>query len=479
MRNGAALAVDASSVAGFARKDLVMNKSNGIVVIVCILFLGAALGPMAWVRAGSVPTRPNIILIMADDLGYGDLSCYSSKTIETPHLDALAREGLSFQDYHANGPVCSPTRAALMTGRYQQRSQHEGVIFANGPSRETGLALSEITVAEVLQAAGYRTAAIGKWHLGYHVEFNPVRHGFDLFRGYVSGNVDYHSHIDGAGIEDWWRNEQKEPDAGYVTDLLSDYAVQFIEENKGNPFFLYVAHEAPHFPYQGRNDKAGRTPGHPHPQLGHRLDRQGAYREMIEAMDEGIGRLIKTVRESGLEQQTLILFCSDNGATQEGSNGVLRGFKGSLWEGGHRVPAIAWWPGRIPPGTVSAETVLSMDLFPTLAAIAVAEVPGDLNLDGLDISPVLFEGRPLPERWLFWRYRSQKAARRGQWKLLISRQKKTEQADVYLFDLTRDRAEQHNLASQEPDRVRRMRHRLEAWEKTLPQQYDEILQTKQ
>lgn len=456
-----------------------MLKQHTLPFLLGVFLFILAPAQNAWALTGRGAHRPNIILIMADDLGYGDLGCFGRRDIETPHVDALARQGLTFTDYHANGPVCSPTRAALMTGRYPQRSRHEGVIFANGPARATGLALSETTLAEVLKGAGYRTAVIGKWHLGYHVEFNPIKQGFDLFRGYVSGNVDYHSHIDGAGIEDWWHNEQKEPDAGYVTDLLSNYAVRFIQDNRGNPFFLYVAHEAPHFPYQGRNDRADRVPGNPNPQVGSRKDRKGAYKEMIEAMDEGIGRIVKTVRDSGLERETLIVFCSDNGATKEGSNGTLRGFKGSLWEGGLRVPAVAWWPGRIKPGTVTHETVMSMDLFPTLAAVAGVEVPAGLVLDGIDVSSVLFTGKPLPNRWLFWRYRSQKAVRQGQWKLVIARQKKTNQEDVCLFNLGHDRTEQHNLAAQEPDRVRRMHRRLEAWEETLPQQYDQIFHAKQ
>ncbi len=455
-----------------------MIKPYTIRVFLGILLFSLSSAQNAGALTGRGTRRPNIILIMADDLGYGDVGCFGSRDIETPHVDALARQGLVCTDYHANGPVCSPTRAALMTGRYQQRSRHEGVIYANGPARETGLALSETTLAEVLLKAGYRTAVVGKWHLGYNVAFNPTKQGFGLFRGYVSGNVDYHSHIDGAGIEDWWHNEKKEPDIGYVTDLLSDYAVRFIKTNKDSPFFLYIAHEAPHFPYQGRNDRADRVPGNPNPPLGSRQDRKGAYQEMIEAMDEGIGRIVGTVRDSGLTQDTLIFFCSDNGATREGSNGALRGFKGSLWEGGHRVPAVACWPGRIKPGAVTHETVMSMDLFPTLAAVAGAQVPADLGLDGIDMSSVLFQGKSLPKRWLFWRYRTQKAVRWEGWKLLISQPKQNEPEELLLFNLAHDRAEKKNLASLESERVNTMRRRLQAWEETLPEQYDAILRAK-
>ncbi|NQT02271.1 MAG: sulfatase-like hydrolase/transferase [Planctomycetes bacterium] len=201
--------------------------------------------------SGATAERPNIILIMADDLGYGDIGCYGSKKIRTPNIDALARGGLRFTDYHSNCPVCSPTRAALLTGRYQQRCGIEGVVTA-AKHRHTGMALEEVTFAEVLKRRGYATGIFGKWHVGYNVEFNPAKQGFDEFIGYVSGNVDYHSHIDQAGFEDWWKNLQKVPEEGYCTDLITKHGVDFIERHKDGPFCLYLPHEAPHYPYQGR-----------------------------------------------------------------------------------------------------------------------------------------------------------------------------------------------------------------------------------
>ncbi|MEA3476736.1 MAG: sulfatase-like hydrolase/transferase [Bacteroidota bacterium] len=197
--------------------------------------------------------KPNIIIILADDYGYGDVGCYGSKRFLTPHLDALAAGGLRFTDFHSNGTVCSPTRAALLTGRYQQRTGINGVVTAAG-HRHTGLDLEETTFAEVLKSEGYVTALFGKWHLGYLPDYNPVRQGFDEFTGYVSGNVDYHAHLDQTGMEDWWKQDELNPECGYTTDLITDHGVDFIQRHSEKPFLLYIAHEAPHYPYQGRND---------------------------------------------------------------------------------------------------------------------------------------------------------------------------------------------------------------------------------
>jgi arylsulfatase A len=402
--------------------------------------------------------RPNIILIMADDLGYGDVGCYGSGSIDTPNIDALAARGMRFTDYHSNGPVCSPTRAALLTGRYQQRCGIEEVVYAKGPARETGMGLEEVTFAEVLKSRGYVTGLFGKWHLGYRVEFNPARQGFDEFRGYVSGNVDYHSHIDGAGFDDWWRNLEKVPERGYVTDLITQHGVDFIERHKERAFCLYLPHEAPHYPYQGRSDGPERLPGG-----GGGKRRSGeqvgaAYKEMVEVMDEGIGRIVETVGRLGLARKTFIFFCSDNGATKQGSNGALNGFKGSLWEGGHRVPAVACWPGRIRAGSVTGQTVLGMDLFATMVSLAGAQVPAGLKLDGEDLLPVLTGSGGLKARTLFWRYRGQRAVRKGPWKLLVQGK------DTRLFNLKTDLGEKNDLADRRTDVVAELRAELAAWE---------------
>ena len=405
--------------------------------------------------------RPNIILIMADDLGYGDISCYGSTKINTPNIDTLARGGMKFTDYHSNCPVCSPTRAALLTGRYQQRAGIEGVIYAKGLTRQTGLALEETTFAEVLKTRGYATGIFGKWHLGYNVPFNPAKQGFDEFRGYVSGNVDFHSHIDGAGFDDWWKNLEKVPEEGYCTDLITKHGIDFIERHKDKPFCLYLPHEAPHSPYQGRNDPPERLPGGKKGKKARGEEIARAYKEMVEVMDEGIGKIVKTVKRLGLERKTFIFFCSDNGATKNGSNGALAGYKGSLWEGGHRVPAVAYWPGRIKPGTVTSQTTLGMDMFPTMVSIAGAKLPARLNLDGVDLLGMLAEDRKLPERTLFWRYRKERAVRKGPWKLLIQGE------NMKLYNLDEDLGEKKNLAGAKTGIVKMLQDELTAWEQEV------------
>jgi len=415
--------------------------------------LGAGYGGCSSIPDGSPREgRPNFIIIMADDLGYGDLGCYGSEAIDTPHLDALAAGGLRFTDFHSNGAVCSPTRAALLTGRYQQRCGISGVVTAKS-HRHTGMELDEVTFAEVLAAEGYRTALFGKWHLGYDRAFGPVKQGFDEFAGFVSGNVDYHSHIDQVGYEDWWHADRLHDEEGYTTDLITDHGLRFIEQNRHGPFCLYLAHECPHYPYQARADEPVRRAGEPGKTQGGRRDRKAALAEMIAAMDSGIGSIRRRVQELGLEKDTLIFFCSDNGPAGPGSAGPLRGKKGSLHEGGHRVPALAHWPGRIAPGTTTDQTAMTMDLFPTMVSLAKGTLPAGLKLDGVDISP-LFDGRSLGEpRPLFWSYKKQAAMRQGPWKLV----------NGALYNLDDDLGEEVDLAEKDPARLARMAARYDTW----------------
>ncbi len=413
---------------------------------------------------------PNFVIILADDLGYGDISCYGNPVIKTPVLDGLAAKGIKFTDFHSNGPLCSPTRAALLTGRYQQRCGIEAVIKAVG-DREKGMALSQVTFAEVLKPLGYASAIFGKWHLGYQTRFNPVKQGFDVFQGYVSGNVDYQSHIDQGGYEDWWDGAEKQPEEGYTTRLITDDAVNFIEEHKNGPFCLYLPYETPHYPYQGPYDKAERTPGHPELPDKSLKEKAAAYKEMIEALDKGIGVVIDSLKRHGLEENTFVFFCSDNGPAGPGSAGPLRGRKGSLWEGGHRVAAIAYWPGRIAGGSVSHETVLTMDLFPTMASLAGARLPENLTLDGVNLQPLLLNGSKLPPRTLFWRMGKQKAARKGPWKLDVNCHGTP---GTFLYNLEDDLAEQHDLSQRERQRVAELEKELSSWEKEVTAGVKEI-----
>ncbi len=296
----------------------------------------------AWVKAVAAP---NIIFIMADDLGYGGLSCYGNKVIRTPHLDALAGSGVKCTDFHSNGAVCSPTRAALMTGRYQQRSGIEGVITAAG-HREVGLALEEKTMAEAMKKLGYATALFGKWHLGYEARFGPVKQGFDEFRGFVSGNVDYHTHIDQEGFFDWWQQDQKKDEKGYLTDLITEDALDFIERKKDGPFFVVLHHGAPHYPLQDRETpgfrKVRNGEGRRAPQP--KVDREAVYVKMVEIMDEGVGRIVAQLEELKLRENTLIVFCSDNGPAMSVSPSGLRGRKRPVvrrWSSGARHLQLA------------------------------------------------------------------------------------------------------------------------------------------
>tara|TARA_R110002126_G_scaffold22865_5_gene81091 strand:- start:15746 stop:17071 length:1326 start_codon:yes stop_codon:yes gene_type:complete len=406
-------------------------------------------------------TKPNIIIIMADDMGYGDLSCYGSTLIRTPNLDKMASEGIKFTDFHANGPVCSPTRAAILTGKYQQRVGIDGVITAKH-HRDKGLAVSEKTFADAIKKAGYVTGMFGKWHVGYKKEFNPINQGFDEYIGYVSGNVDYHSHIDQEGYEDWWVGDSIKNEKGYSTDLITEHSVDFIKRHKDEPFLLYIPHEAPHGPFQGRKSAAERYVGWKNgaKQKDKMSDEElnNIYKEMVEVMDEGVGEVMKTLKELNIDKNTIIFFCSDNGASRRvGSNGGLRGYKSTLWEGGHRVSAMAWYPGTIQPNQVSDKTVLTMDLFPTIMDLVGAEQIQ--NLDGVSLKDNLIKGEPLAERDLFWGYAGRKAIRQGDWKLII----RNKIAEPLLYNLKEDIGENNNLAQQHPELVKSLTKKLEAW----------------
>ncbi len=402
---------------------------------------------------------PNIVIILADDLGYGDLSCYGNKQIYTPHLDAMAAGGVRFTDFHSSCSVCSPTRAGLLTGRYQQRCGITEVVTVR--RRDKGMPLEEITFAEVFKQAGYKTGIFGKWHLGYLPKFNPVHQGFDQFHGYLSGNVDYISHIDQAGVYDWWHNLEQVEEEGYTTHLITQHAVDFIEANHQSPFCLYIAHEAPHYPYQGPEDKADRTVGGDFPNRGSREDADQAYKTMIEEMDAGIGKVIQKLRQLDIEQNTFVFFFSDNGATKVGSNDPLRGYKGSLLEGGHRVPAIAYWPGVIPPGRTCNQAVICMNIFPTILSAANVSKPQNLKLDGVDLSPFLYQNKPIEKRTLFWLFKNQKAVRRGPWKLWVRQQNEKEKIELYNLD--NDLAETTDISSQHKEIVQSLLNALAEW----------------
>ncbi len=420
------------------------------------------------------PDYPNIVLIVADDLGYGDISCYGNTTIQTPNLDLLAAEGVKFTDFHSNGAVCSPTRAALMTGKYQQRTGVGGVITAKS-HRLVGLSPDETTLAEELKKHGYNCGMFGKWHLGYSKEHNPTIQGFDEYVGFVSGNIDYHAHIDQEGYLDWWKDTTIENEEGYSTDLITAYGVRYIKENTlkktGKPFFLYLPHEAPHGPYQRRIDKVLRTVGTPGTEAVANDSIPSIYKEMVEVMDEGIGKIVQTLKETGQYDNTVILFVSDNGANRFGNNGKLRGYKAGVYEGGSRVPAILTYPGKINGGGVNDQIILTMDVLPTLLDI-IDQKPESKNIDGISIKDNLFNQIKLPKRDVFFAYNNVSFIRSGDWKLI--RKKRKNGDHVELYNLSNDLQERNDLSLDNPDLMNEMIEKLKLWEKDVKNGVKEV-----
>ena len=266
---------------------------------------------LPWPMATDAAARPNFVVIMVDDMGYGDAGCYGGTAFPTPNLDRLAREGVRFTDFHSSGCVCSPTRAGLLTGRYQQRAGIPGVVYAAfNRNRHHGLQLHETTFAEILSAAGYAAAVFGKWHVGYEEQYNPIYQGFDRYVGYVSGNIDFHSHIDGAGVFDWWHQNRHVKEDGYTTHLITKHACDFVTQQQDKPFCVYIAHEAPHYPYQGPQDGPVRTEGEPKLIYNHREPEHAerAYAEMMAEMDKGIGEVLDTLQRTRVDDRTFVMF---------------------------------------------------------------------------------------------------------------------------------------------------------------------------
>jgi len=415
---------------------------------------------------------PDIVFIVADDLGYADLGCYGARHAGldpvSPHIDALAAGGIRFTRGYANSPVCSPTRFALMTGRWQYRLRGAAEEPINGRARGSdtlGLPPEQPTMATLLRAAGYRTALIGKWHLGYPPHFGPLRSGYDEFYGPMSGGVGYFSHCDTGGAHDLWEGEEERHDVGYLTDLLSDRAVRVVWQMAvdSRPLLLSLHYTAPHWPWETREDadssaRSGRRLWH--------LDGGSihSYRRMIHHMDEGIGRVVQALRDRGRLDNALIVFTSDNGGERFSDNWPLVGGKMDLTEGGIRVPWIAHWPQRIAAGGVSAQHCMTMDWTATVIEAAGAAPAAAHPLDGRSLLSVLGEGRPTFARPMFWRmkHRHQRAMRDGRWKYL------SVDGEEYLFDVEADERERANLATREPERLSTLRQAWQAWNATMP-----------
>ena len=421
------------------------------------------------------PVAPNIVVIFADDLGYGDLGCYGSPTIRTPHLDRMASEGLRFTDFYSAAEVCTPSRAALLTGRYPIRSGMCGNRRVLFPNSKGGLPPGEVTIAEALKEQGYATAHIGKWHLGIHAGSRPLDQGFERSLGLPYSNdmdarADLPKGASGSPMPppDGWnvpliRNGQivEQPaDQTMLTKRYTAEAATYIREKKHAPFFLYFAHTFPHVPLFASPEFKGKS-------------RAGIYGDAVEELDWSVGQVLDTLRREGLAERTLVFFSSDNGpwlimGDQGGSAGLLRDGKGSTWEGGMRVPGIAWWPGQIQPG-VTSELASTMDLFTTALALGGAPLPKDVTIDGRDLSPLLRQAQPPAEAPFFY-YRGDKlaACRIGPWKAHFFTQtgygqpKPEEHDPPLLFHLGLDPSEKRNVAAGHPDVIARIQAAVRA-----------------
>ena len=413
---------------------------------------------------------PNIVFIMADDLGYGDLGCYGNDRVDTPRIDALAEEGLRFTDFHSAGPMCSPTRAATLTGLYQQRfgAKFDGAL-SGVREHDSGLPHDAVTIAEVLLDQGYATGCFGKWHLGYKPPYLPTSQGFDEFHGLGSGDGDFFTHVDRSGRPDWWKDDQLKPEEGYTTELLTRHSVDFIERHRYRPFFLYIPHLAIHFPWQGPEDPPHRKVGIAYydDKWGVIPDRSNVFphvKAMIEALDRSVGEVLDALDSFGLRKNTLVIFTSDNGGYLRysggfqniSSNGPLRGQKGQMYEGGHRVPTIVSWPDRIEAG-VNHQIGHSTDWFPTMAKLAGVSTD-DLQLDGLNLLPLLEDKQALPDRLLYWRKDKAMAVRKGAMKLCRANN------GFELYNLEEDIGETHNLAAKMPELVGQLQDAWMEWE---------------
>jgi arylsulfatase A-like enzyme len=429
----------------------------------------------AALRAQSATRRPNVVVIVADDMGIGDLGCYGASESRTPNLDRLASEGIRFTDWHSNSPVCSPSRASLLTGQYPQHCGIPQILFSKADFGVHGLRSGEHTLASELKKTGYNTAAVGKWHLGSSPESRPMSQGFDSFFGFYSGWIDYYSHryytLGGEPLfHDLWRNEAEvfeEP--VYQTELLGREASAFIgKQSEAKPFFLYLAFGAPHYPMMAPKKYLDRFPA--------TMDRdRRLHLAMIAALDDAVGTVRAAIESRGLSKDTIVFFMSDNGATHEvradhrgrpyegGSNKPFRAWKGSLFEGGMRVPAIIAHPGAISP-RVDNSTLAAMDLMPTILRMAGATPPSEV--DGADLSALLLKRTPIAARTLFWDYDGQSAARSGDWKLLTSYREglgQPMQKVPWLSNLATDPTESRNVASENPEIVARLTDAIMTW----------------
>jgi arylsulfatase A-like enzyme len=417
----------------------------------------------------------NFIFILADDLGYADLGCYGGRAPVSPNIDRMAAEGLRFTRGYANSAVCSPTRFALATGRYQYRlrgAAEEPIGSAMRGDKVIGLPPDHPTLASVLRRAAYRTALVGKWHLGFPPAFSPLLSGYDEHFGPLSGGVDYFTHQDSFGVHDLFENGTEVEHDGYLTDLLSERAARFVARcgREKTPFLLSLHYTAPHWPWETRDDgELARTFGKGNPI--YHLDGGNihAYQRMIHHMDEGIGKVLAALDDHGLAHDTIVVFTSDNGGERFSDTWPLVGGKMDLTEGGIRVPYVVRWPARTPAGTTTDQLAITMDWVPTFFEAAGTKAPPDYPSDGLSLVAQLTRPDAAVDRPLFWRmkHKEQRAMRSGPWKYL-----KVDEHE-YLFDVVTDERERANLARRHPARLAEMRAAWQQWDATMPPIPDE------
>lgn len=446
-----------------------MYRWSMILLVVLAVKASCPIGPTA--RAADIPDRPNFVVIFCDDLGWGDLACYGHPTIATPHLNQMANEGTRLTQFYVAASVCTPSRAGLITGRYPARSGMCGNRRVLFPDSIGGLQEKELTIAEALQSVGYQTAMVGKWHLGHHAQYLPTEHGFDSYFGIpYSNDMDKNApqHLKGRAVfkdPDWRhfnvpllsgtakagvKEIERPTDQRTITRRYTEQALEFIRQSKDDPFFLYLPHSLPHVPLFRDQPFAERS-------------RAGLYGDVIEEIDWSVGQILNELRGLGIDQKTMVVFTSDNGPwltfhEQGGSAGPLRNGKGTTYEGGMRVPGLVWMPGTVPAGVVSAELACTLDLLPTFASLAGAEV-GDTVLDGFDLTETLVDQEPSPRESMFY-YRDFRlmAIRHGRYKAHYITQdsyvpgsnKPTVHDPPLLFDLEVDLGEKRNLAETHP-----------------------------
>ena len=426
-----------------------------------LVILGCCLLTVPTPTQAAEPPRPNVLVILADYMGYNDTEPYGAEDVRTPHLTRLAREGVRFTDAYSSAPICSPSRAGLLTGRYQQRFGMEENVVA-----ESGLPRSEVTLAQVLQDDGYATAMVGKWHLGSGSESGPNVHGFGESLAFHDWSIDYYSHRTMQGAPGLYENGRQVDIEGYATDVFTDRAISFIDRHADSPFFVYLAFNATLPPYQvpGRPEDV-RAPGPtPVPYVDWSRGSREDYVGVVEALDAGIGRVLAALDRLSLADDTIVVFAYDHGGSGLTRHDPLSGGFGELQEGGIRVPMILRWPGRLPAGKVSSQQASLLDLMPTILAATGSQPPPGRELDGIDLTPILDGSVPERERSLYWRssFRSpgQKAVRRGRWKLF-------ESEGVSLFDLSSDVSEQTDVSDLHPGVVEGLSRELSNWESEL------------